>query len=103
MTHAPNTPANMPTSPDTARSFARITRPILTIGGKRQKTEAEIVKAANRESKIQAGEFATLPSTTRTANPRNPGPYGGKPQRAPTLRAQFALVPTASKGTKTHG
>lgn len=41
-------PANMPTSPATAREFARITRPILTISGPRPKTEAEIIAAAQR-------------------------------------------------------
>ena len=78
MTHA-----NMPTSPGTARSFARITRPILTLGGKRGKTEAEIIKAAQREVKMHAGEFATpgpayeIPSKKRKPRPamtRQPRP-----------------------------
>ena len=43
-------PHNMPTSPATAREFARITRPILTIFGPRAKTEAEIIAAAQREA-----------------------------------------------------
>lgn len=83
MTQAHGTPANLPTSPDTARSFARITRPILTIGGKRAKTEAEIVKAAQRETAMQNGTFETRPTCNTYRNPRNPGPYGGKPQRRP--------------------
>ena len=86
------TPANMPTSPATARSYARITRPILTLSGPRAKTAAEITRAAARENAILSGTYRTSPST-RAPNPRNPGPYGGKPQRAPAARAQFALVP----------
>ena len=88
------TPANIPTSPATARSYARITRPILTLSGPRAKTAAEIIHAAARENAILSGTFRTTTST-RAPNPRNPGPYGGKPQRAlaaPAARAQFALV-----------
>ena len=85
------TPANLPISPETARSYARITRPILTISGPRAKTEAEIARAAAREIALLQGTFSTSTSS-RTTNPRNPGPYGGKPQRATTPRAQFALV-----------
>ena len=68
-------PANIPTSPETASSFARITRPILTLGGKRAKTEEEIIKAAQREAQIQSGEFATpgpaheIPSKKRKPRP----------------------------------
>ena len=87
------TPANLPTSPATFRSYARVTRPILTLSGPRTKTAAEIAHAAAREIALLQGTFSTSTSTRRTANPRNPGPYGGKPQRAPTARAQFALVP----------
>ena len=89
------TPANIPTSPKTARSYARITRPILTLSGPRPKTAAEIIAAAAREIALLQGTFSTSTTTRRTANPRNPGPYGGKPQPAPTQRAQFALVPPA--------
>ena len=85
------TPANLPTSPETARSYARITRPILTLSGPRTKTAAEIARAAAREIALLQGTFSTSTST-RAPNPRNPGPYGGKPKRAPTPRAQFALV-----------
>ena len=80
------TPANMPTSPETARSFARITRPILTLSGPRAKTAPEILRAAAREQAILSGTFPTSTSTSRAQNPRNPGPRP-KPQRA-----QFALV-----------
>ena len=86
------TPANLPTSPETARSYARITRPILTLSGQRTKTAAEIAHAAAREIALLSGTFSTT-TTRRAANPRNPGPYGGKPQPARTQRAQFALVP----------
>ena len=85
------TPANIPTSPATARSYARITRPILTLSGPRAKTAAEITHAAARENAILSGTYRTA-TPPRAPNPRNPGPYGGKPQRAPTARAQFALV-----------
>lgn len=85
------TPANIPTSPATARGYARITRPILTLSGPRAKTAAEIIHAAARETAILSGTFRTSTST-RAPNPRNPGPYGGKPHRAPPARAQFALV-----------
>ena len=86
------TPANIPTSPATARSYARITRPILTLSGPRAKTETEIIRAAARENAILSGTFRTA-TAPRAPNPRNPGPYGGKPHRAPPARAQFALVP----------
>lgn len=86
------TPANIPTSPATARSYARITRPMLTLAGPRAKTEAEITRAAARERAILSGTFSTSTST-RAPNPRNPGPYGGKPRHhAQPARAQFALV-----------
>lgn len=83
-------PANMPTSPGTARSFARITRPILTLGGPRPKTEAETIRAANRETALLNGTFKTRPACNAYRNPRNPGPYGGKPQTRPP-RPDFAL------------
>ncbi len=76
-------PANMPTDPATARSFARITRPILGLAGRRTKTEAEIIKAAKRETDIQRGEFAApdpayeIPSKKRKPRPamtRKPRP-----------------------------
>ena len=89
------TPANLPTSPETFRSYARVTRPILTLSGPRTKTAAEIASAAAREIAFLQGTFSTRAPTKRTANPRNPGPCGGKPQPAATPRAQFALVPTA--------
>ena len=87
------TPANIPTSPETFRSYARVTRPILTLSGPRTKTAAEIARAAAREIALLQGTFPTSTTTRRAANPRNPGPYGGKPQPAATPRAQFALVP----------
>ena len=96
------TPANLPTSPATARSYARITRPILTLFGPRAKSEAEIIAAAARENAILSGTYRTA-TAPRAPNPRNPGPYGGDLHRAPTQRAQFALVPPTSTGTKTHG
>lgn len=89
------TPANLPTSPATARSYARITRPILTLSGPRAKSAAEIVRAAGRENAILSGTYRA-PNAPRAPNPRNPGPYGGKSHRAPNARparAQFALVP----------
>ena len=87
------TPANLLTSPATFRSYARVTRPILTLSGPRTKTAAEIAHAAAREIALLQGAFHTATSKRRTANPRNPGPYGGKPQHPATPRAQFALVP----------
>lgn len=87
------TPANLPTSPATFRSYARVTRPILTLSGPRTKTAAEIAHAAAREIALLQGTFSTSTTTRRAANPRNPGPYGGKPQHPATPRAQFALVP----------
>ncbi len=95
MTQAPNTPANMPTNPDAARSFARITRPILTLGGARPKTEAEIIKAAQLEAKIQRGEFAAhgpvyeIPSKKR--KPRPIAPH--KPRPAFALDYSFQRRP----------
>ena len=86
------TPANIPTSPATARSYARITRPILTLSGPRAKSAAEIVRAAARETAILSGTYHTA-TAPRAPNPRNPGPYAARPHRARTARAQFALVP----------
>ena len=89
------TPANIPTSPATARSYARITRPILTLSGPRAKTAAEIIHAAARETAILSGTYRTRPKIAAHKNPRNPGPHaphGGKPLTRPP-RAQFALVP----------
>ena len=83
------TPANIPTSPATARGYARITRPILTLSGPRAKTAAEIIHAAARENAILSGTYRTATST-RAPNPRNPGPYGGKPKTRPH-RPAFAL------------
>lgn len=91
MTYRSPTPANIPTSPATARSYARITRPILTLYGPRAKTAAEIVRAAARETALLNGTYHTA-TAPRAPNPRNPGPNGRKPRRAPTARAQFALV-----------
>ena len=85
------TPANIPTSPATARSYARITRPILTLSGPRAKTAAEIAHAAARETALLAGTYRTT-TPPRAPNPRNHGPHGGKPLTRPP-RAQFALVP----------
>ena len=80
-------PANMPTDPATARSFARITRPILTLGGKRAKTEAEIIKAAQLEAKIQRGEFAAPgPAYAIPSKKRKP-----RPAMTRQPRAAFAL------------
>lgn len=80
-------PSNLPTSPETARSVARITRPILTLGGKRAKTEAEVIHAAKREAKIQKGEFAALgPALEIPSKKRKPRPA---PTRQP--RPAFAL------------
>lgn len=84
------TPANIPTSPATARSYARITRPILTLSGPRAKTAAEITRAAARENAILSGTYRTATST-RAPNPRNPGP-GALAARHRVARAQFALV-----------
>lgn len=84
------TPANIPTSPATARSYTRITRPILTISGPRPKTEAEIAHAAARETALLNGAFKTRPAGVTYHNPRNPGPYGGKPKTRPQ-RPAFAL------------
>ena len=86
------TPANIPTSPETARSYARITRPILTLAGPRPKSAAEIARAAARETALLNGTYRTA-TAPRAPNPRNPGPYGGKLHRTPAARAQFALVP----------
>lgn len=75
-------PANMLTSPDTARSFARITRPVLTLTGPRAKTEAEIVEAAHREAKIQAGEFTIPgPGLVIPSKKRKPRPDMNRPPR----------------------
>ena len=86
------TPANLPTSPETFRSYARVTRPILTLSGPRTKTAAEIAHAAAREIALLQGTLQLHPASASAANPRNPGPYGGKPHPA-RPRAQFALVP----------
>ena len=81
-------PHNMPTSPATAREFARITRPILTLCGSRAKTEAEIIAAAQREAS-RAGRAGTTQNRSQTtASPRR--------KFAPPLvirkaRADFAL------------
>lgn len=83
-------PANMPTSPETARSVARITRPMLTLAGPRPKTKAEIIRAAARETALLNGTFETRPAGGTYHNPRNAGPYGGKPQTRPP-RPAFAL------------
>ena len=83
------TPANIPTSPETARSYARITRPVLTLFGPRAKTAAEIVRAAARETALLNGTYRTA-TAPRAPNPRNPGPYGGKPKMRPQ-RPAFAL------------
>lgn len=82
--------ANMPTGPETARSVARITRPILTLAGPRPKSEDEIIRAAARETALLNGTFEPRPAGGTYTNPRNPGPYGGKPQTRPP-RPAFAL------------
>ena len=84
------TPANIPTSPATARSYARITRPILTLSGPRAKSAAEIARAAARETAILSGTFETRPAGSAYHNPRNPGPNSGKPRKPPP-RPAFAL------------
>lgn len=87
------TPANIPTSPTspaTARSYARITRPMLTISGPRAKSAAEIVRAAARETALLNGTFETRPAGGTYHNPRNAGPNGGKPKTRPPGPA-FAL------------
>ena len=82
------TPANIPTSPETARSYARITRPILTLSGPRPKTEAEIIAAAKREA--NPPDYTPQPSA-RAAKPARLARRKFWPTRPP--RAQFALTP----------
>lgn len=90
-------PHNMPTSPATARAFARITRPILTLSGPRAKTEAEIIAAASRESSM-AGAIGAIGATGKADAPQNRSQTSASPRRkfAPPLairqaRADFAL------------
>ena len=66
------TPANLPTSPETARSYARVTRPVLTLSGPRAKTEAEIIAAAQREAKAGKADRAggAQNRSQTTASPR---------------------------------
>ena len=84
-------PHNMPTSPATAREFARITRPILTLFGPRAKTEAEIIAAAQREA--SRADKADRAGTTQNRNQTTASP---RRKFAPPLairkaRADFAL------------
>ena len=86
-------PHNMPTSPETAREFARITRPILTIFGPRAKTEAEIIAAAQREANAgnagKAGEACGAQNRSQTtASPRR---KFAPPLAIRKARADFAL------------
>ena len=82
--------ANMPTGPETARSVARITRPILTLAGPRPKSEDEIIRAAARETALLNGTIKTRPTDGTYRNPRNLGPNAGKPKTRPP-RPAFAL------------
>ena len=86
-------PHNMPTSPATAREFARITRPVLTLSGPRAKTEAEIIAAAQREA--NAGKAG---KANKAGGAQNRSQTTASPRRkfAPPLairkaRADFAL------------
>ena len=89
-------PHNMPTSPETARAFARITRPVLTLSGPRAKTEAEIIAAAQREAK--AGKARGARGAGGACGAQNRSQTTASPRRkfAPPLairkaRADFAL------------
>ena len=79
----PANPANLPANPAHARSFARITRPILTLSGPRPKTPAEIVAAAKRE--------AAGPNYARKLALTAPKARKIWPARKP--RPQFGLTP----------
>ena len=86
-------PHNMPTSPATARKFARITRPVLTLSGPRAKTEAEIIAAAQREAKAckvgTAGKAGTTQNRSQTTvSPRR---KFAPPLKIRQARAAFAL------------
>ena len=83
-------PHNMPTSPETAREFARITRPVLTLSGPRAKTEAEIIAAAQREAKAgKAGKAGGAQNRSQTtASPRR---KFAPPMAIRKARADFAL------------
>ena len=83
-------PHNMPTSPETAREFARITRPVLTLSGSRAKTEAEIIAAAQREANAnKAGKAAGAQNRSQTtASPRR---KFAPPLAIRNARADFAL------------
>ena len=83
-------PHNMPTSPETAREFARITRPVLTLSGPRAKTEAEIIAAAQREAKAgKAGNAGGAQNRSQTtASPRR---KFAPPMAIRQARADFAL------------
>ena len=84
------TPANIPTSPATARSYARITRPILTLSGPRAKTEAEIIAAAQREA--NAGKAGTAGATqSRSQTTASPRRKFAPPLAIRKARADFAL------------
>ena len=83
-------PHNMPTSPATAREFARITRPVLTLSGPRAKTEAEIIAAAQREAK--AGKTGDADSAqNRSLTTANPRRKFAPPLAIRKARADFAL------------
>lgn len=71
------TPANIPTSPATARSYARITRPILTLSGPRAKTEAEILAAAAREA--NPPDFTAKPAGRARIARLSTSPHHGLP------------------------
>ena len=83
-------PHNMPTSPATAREFARITRPVLTLSGPRAKTEAEIIAAAQREANAgKAGKACGAQNRSQTtASPRR---KFAPPLAMRKARADFAL------------
>lgn len=84
-------PHNMPTSPATAREFARITRPILTRYGPRAKTEAEIIAAAQREAS-RAGTAGTADTTqNRSQTTASPRRKFAPPLAIRQARADFAL------------
>ena len=81
-------PHNMPTSPATAREFARITRPILTLTGPRAKTEAEIIAAAQREAGKADDTSRAQNRSQTTASPRR---KFAPPLAIRKARADFAL------------
>ena len=87
------TPANIPTSPETARSYARITRPILTLSGPRAKTEAEIARAAAREA--SPPDFTAKPAsqTSQTSQTAQTAQTARMPLTAETRQANTRYRP----------